>query len=157
MFLWNRLDDYIYCPHELECTSWYDFVAEYDVADLSSKNESITMRFSSVNHPLYHVRGVIKRKHKATPIVHYYDFPCASAFEGNTVSMSSTPNADMEQYSHTVLCLFVPFRDNQSLQSLEGTSTTPKLQMAIETNKLSGASIVHLQNIQNCHNMMKAG
>jgi hypothetical protein len=109
MFVWNRLDDYVYRPQELEHLSWYDFVAEYDVAHLSSKNEHATMRFSSANHSLYHVRGVIKRKLMATPIVHYYDFPCASAFEGNIMSTLLTPNADTEKFSHSVLCLFVPF------------------------------------------------
>ena len=54
----NRDDDYLYHPQALEHVNWYDFVAEYDVVHLSTKNQNDVMRFSSEEHSLFHIRGV---------------------------------------------------------------------------------------------------
>jgi hypothetical protein len=93
----------------------------------------------------------------ATPIVCYYDFPCASTFGGNIFSETFVSNVASEKFSYAALCLFVPFRNKKSFETLRGTCFTKKLQHAMHTNALSGQSIKRLQNVQNCHNMMKAG
>jgi hypothetical protein len=153
----NRVDNYLYRPRALEHINWYDFVAEYDVVHLSAKNQNDVMRFSSEEHSLFHIRGVKRRKNMATPIVCYYDFPCASTFGGNIFSETFVSNVASEKFSYAALCLFVPFRNKKSFETLRGTCFTKKLQHAMLTNALSGQSIKRLQNVQNCHNMMKAG
>ena len=59
-FVLNRIDDYIYRPEELENVNWYDFVAKYDVKPISKANEDDIMRFTTNEHPLCKVRGVVK-------------------------------------------------------------------------------------------------
>jgi hypothetical protein len=73
------------------------------------------------------------------------------------MSPSIIPNAAMEKYARMALCLFVPFRDKDAFNPLQGTCFTEKLRVAVHANVLSGVSIVCLQNIQNCHNMTKVG
>ena len=73
------------------------------------------------------------------------------------MSESIVPNAAMEKFARTVLCLFVPFRDVQAFETVQGQYFAHKLQAAIHSNTISGLSVIRLQNIQNCHNMMKAG
>ena len=156
-FFSNRIDDYLYRPLELEHVNWYDFVAGYDVRYMSRSNQNDMMHFNSKEHPLFNVNGVRARKHTATPIVHYYDFPCASTFSGNILSENYVQNTESEKFAYGALCLFVPFRDPEPFQSIQGSSFTQKLQHAVRANALSGESITRLQNVQNCHNMMKAG
>ena len=157
MYFSNRVNDYLYRPQLLENMNWYDFVAEYDVIHLSAKNQSEVMPFSSEEHPLFLIRGVKQRTNMATSIICYYDFPCASTFGGNILSETFIPNDASEKFAYTALCLFLPFRDPELFQTLRGTCFTKKLQHAVHTNALSGQSIMRLQNVQNCHNMMKAG
>jgi hypothetical protein len=67
------------------------------------------------------------------------------------------PNAAMEKFARMVLCLFVPFRDVEAFETVQGQYFAHKLRAAIESNTISGLSVIRLQNIQNCHNMMQAG
>jgi hypothetical protein len=156
-FVLNQMDDYIYHPEQLEDLNWYEFVACYDVVHLSEKNKNVIMHFSSTDHQLFESRGMIKWKQMVTPLVSYHDFLCASEFQGNIMSPSVIPNSAMEKFAHMALCLFVPFHDKEMFKSIQGTCFTDKLRATVYANAKSSISIVHLQNIQNCHNVMKAG
>jgi hypothetical protein len=156
-FMSNPMNDYLYRPQELEDLNWYEFVAYYEMVQFSEKNKHDIMRFSSHAHPLSHSKGIREREHMVTQLISYTNFPCASEFEGNIMSPSIIPNAAMEKYARMALCLFVPFRDKEAFNPLQGTCFTEKLQVAVHANVLSGVSIVRFQNIQNCHNMTKVG
>jgi len=157
-FVLNRIDDYIYRPEELEDLNWYDFVARYDVKHISKANEDDIMRFTTDEHPLFKVRGVVKRAHMATPLVSYLSFPNSSDFDGNILDPNISPNAAMEKFAKAALCLFIPFRDENDFTNLSREcSYTRSLQHSVSSNAMTGRSLVRLQNIQNCHNMMKSG
>jgi hypothetical protein len=157
-FLLNQIEDYIYQPKELEHLNWYDFVAKYNVKPISNANEDDIMRFTNNEHPLCKVRGVVKRSHMATPLVSYLSFPNSSNFEGNILDPDVSPNVAMEKFAKAVLCLFIPFRDDDDFNNLTHECTyTHLLQQSVSTNAMTGESLVRLQNIQNCHNMMKSG
>jgi hypothetical protein len=157
-FLLNRIDDYIYRPEELKHLNWYNFLAKYDVKYINKANEDDIMQFTNNEHPLCKVRGVVKRAHIATPLVSYLNFPCSYDFEGNILDPEVSPNAAMEKFAKAALCLFIRFRDENDFNNLTHECTyTRSLQQAVSTNAMTGESLVRLQNIQNCHNMMKSG
>ena len=58
----NRVHDYIYRPEELEDLNWYEFIARYDVKYINKANEDDIMRFTSNEHPLCKVRGVVEQE-----------------------------------------------------------------------------------------------
>ena len=77
----------------------------------------------------------------ATPVVCYWDFPCASTFGGNILSETCIPNDDLEKFAYAALCLFVPFCDPEPFQSLNGIGFVHKLQHAVCANALSAESV----------------
>jgi hypothetical protein len=157
-FLLNQIDDYIYRPEELKHLNWYDFVAKYDVKYINKANKDDIMQFTNNEHPLCKVRGVVKQAHMATPLVSYLNFPSSYDFEGNILDPEVSPNAAMENFTKAALSLFIPFRDENDFNNLKQEGTyTQSLQQAVSTNAMTGKSLVQLQNIQNCHNMMKSG
>jgi hypothetical protein len=104
------------------------------------------------------VQGVVKLAHMATPLVSYLSFPNSSDFEGNILDPEVSPNAAMEKFAKAALCLFISFRDENEFNNLTHECTyTHSLQQAVSSNAMTGESLVRLQNIQNCHNMMKSG
>jgi hypothetical protein len=106
----NRIDDYVYRPEELEDLNWYEFTSRYDVINISKSNEDAILRFPSDEHPLSKFRGVRERKHKATPIVSYLDFPNAADFFGdNILNPTMESNSTAEKFAKAALCLFIPF------------------------------------------------
>jgi hypothetical protein len=154
----NRCDDYVHRPEELEDLNWYEFTSGYEVINISKSNEDAIMRFSSDEHALRKFRGVRERKHKVTPIVSYLDFPDAADFGGNILNSGMESNSTIEKFAKAALCLFVPFRDkHQFTNETEPNSHVQQLRQAVESNAISGQSLVLLQNIQNCRNMMRAG
>ena len=50
MFLMNKVNDYIFCPTELEDVNMYDFVVQFDVRYISKKDEVDGMKFVD-DHP----------------------------------------------------------------------------------------------------------
>jgi hypothetical protein len=153
----NRINDYVFRPRELENVDWYHFVACYDVVHRTEKNRDQIYRFSSTAHPQYAIRGVMEREHMASPLVSYLDWPCASEFEGSIMDESIIPNLAMEKFAKVTLCLLVPFRDEERLRSTDGNGYTQMLQTAVKANAIERKSLLLLQNIQNCHNLMRAG
>ena len=136
----------------------YDFVAKYWLKTISRGNEDEIMRFASQDHAQHSIQGVCRRDNFATPLVSFLDFPTSSGFSGNILDESVETNAAMEKYAKAVLCLFVPFRDEEQFDMAnQESSYVARLREAKSTDELSIESIVRLQNIQNCHNMMKAG
>jgi hypothetical protein len=137
----------------------YDFVAGYDMKHISKANEDDIMRFTTDEHPLFKVRGVVKRAHMATPPVSYLSFPNSSNLDGNILDPNTiSPNAAMEKFAKAALCLFIPRRDDNDFTNLSREcSYTGSLQHSVNSNAMTGRSLVRLQNIQNCHNMMKSG
>ena len=116
----NRVHDYIYRPEELEDLNWYEFTARFDAVCISKANEDTIMRFSSEEHPLSKVRGVIERKHRATPLISYLDFPNAADFGGNILDPMTESNKVVEKFAKAALCLFVSFREvNQFTDGLQ--------------------------------------
>jgi hypothetical protein len=92
-FVLNRIHDYIYRPRELDEVNFYDFVAQFDVKLISKSNDDDIMRFSSKDHPMHRLQGVIERTNTATPLLSYLDFPNSSEFDGNIMdaSVPATP------------------------------------------------------------------
>jgi hypothetical protein len=67
-------------------------------------------------------------------------------------------NPAMEKYAKAVLCLFVPFWDKRQFnESDQEQSYIQQLRESILTGALSAESVAWLQNIQDCHNMMRVG
>ena len=99
----------------------------------------------------------MERKRVVTPLISYLDFPNASEFKGNILDPTVTPNTVMETFAKSVLCLFMPFHDARDFHAESQHCYTNQLRHAIASNAISDESLVLLQNIQNCHNMMSAG
>jgi hypothetical protein len=158
-FLLNRIDDFIYQPEELEHLSWCNFVAKYNVKHITKPDEDDRMRFTNNDHTLCKVRGgVVKRTHMATPLVSYLNFPNSFDFEGKILDPEVSPNAAMEKFAKAALRLFIPLGDENDFNNrTHKCSYTRSLQQAVTTNDMTGESLVQLQNIQNCRNMMKSG
>jgi len=57
------------------------------------------MIFSSEEHPVFKVRGVIERKHRATPLISYLDFPNAADFGGNILDPMTESNKVVEKFA----------------------------------------------------------
>jgi hypothetical protein len=67
-------------------------------------------------------------------------------------------NPATEKYANAVLCLFVPFRDEKQFnESDQEQSYIQQLRESISTGALLAESVAQLQNIKDCHNMMRVG
>ena len=157
LYLDNKVNDYVFRPKELENINLYDFIADFDVKQLSNKSGSDIFPFLD-EHPQSKFRGVLNRIQQITPLVSYLDFPDSADFEGDILDPTMQPTPATEQYAKSVLCLFVPFRDDILFTNPPGSvSYTHQLRALTDSNEIDETTRRRLQNIQDCRNMMKSG
>jgi hypothetical protein len=90
--------------------------------------------------------------------VSFLDFPNSSEFSGSILETDGKTDSAMEKYAKAVLCLFVPFQDGKQFnESDQERSYVQQLRESILTSALLAKSVAPLQNIQDCHNMMRVG
>ena len=141
-FLMNKVNDYIFCPTELEDVNMYNFVAQFDVKYISKKDEADGMKFVD-DHPQLKICWVVNSQNERIPLVNYLDFPDLETFNGNILDPSLTPMIAMEGYAKTALCLFKPFWDLKLFTTPEtGFSFTGYFRrMMVETGLISKTSL----------------
>jgi hypothetical protein len=161
VFISNMMDDYIFRPTELENYNLYDFSMHFEIINKTKyqANRKEVLRFQE-GHGNYHNRVVRRRLRPITPLVSFLDFPSASHFEGSILDRKNHGNHSMEEFARAAFILFVPFSDNTEIKK----QTVPrvgqfidKFRTAYEEGHISDVTLIKLQNIQDCRNMLDYG
>jgi hypothetical protein len=94
--------------------------------------------------------GVINQINEITPLGSYLDFPFGRFQRGNILDPAMQPTSATKQYVKSVLCLFVPFRDETLFTEPQtmALSYTKQLQVVMESGKINKTMQRRLQNIQ---------
>jgi hypothetical protein len=142
VFVSNQIHDYVYRPQELEEYNLYDFVALSCVKNITRNNADGILRFASKDHQQHKLQGMCMRNNMVTPLISFLDFPNSSEFNGEIMDAGVETNPAMEKYAKTVLCLFVPFRNEEQLSNgIQEQSYVERLREVYSTGALSSDTI----------------